>query len=136
MQSKQGKQYSNKPYSARSLILVQLATRLSLSQGWGNVQHDILHQVCDYLDATARWALRSVSAHWRNVSTQLAYQQLVIMCTIQRLSNKIAVLHYWRDIGKFCDRSVCCIVSAPVKLEDLARLLEHLIRQVESSALR
>ena len=76
-----------------------------------------------------------MSAHWREVSKHLATHQLVIPRTIEHLSNKIALLRYWRGNGTFRSCSVCFIVSAPVKLNDLANLLEHLTRQVELSGL-
>lgn len=112
-------------------LLNDKAKRLALSRGWGEMQHDLLHLVCDCLHPDARWAMRLVSAHWRDASEQSACgQQLVVNTTAQHLSPKIAVLKTWRTLGKSRDCSFNFVVIAPVLLQDLASRVEDLSIQV------
>lgn len=73
-----------------------------------------------------------MSPHWRELSDD---QQLVIKTTAQHLSDKIKVLHDWRDHGKLRDRNFSFVVTAPLVLDKLAILVKDLTSQVEFSAL-
>lgn len=59
----------------------------------------------------------------------------MINTTAQHLSNKIKVLHDWRDHGKLRDRNFSFVVTAPLAVDELAILVEDLTSQVGVSAL-
>ena len=108
----------------------ELALKVAIcgSQGWREVQRELLHLVCNYLNREARWAMRQVSPHWRESTEQ--FQNIVFRATAQTLGSTIAILHAWRQGGRLCRCSFDFSLSTPVSLKDLARLLEDLTNQV------
>ena len=117
---------------AHLLYRKELAVEVAIcaSQGWREVQRELLYLVCNYLDQEAQWAMRHVSPQWRESIDQLEGQKLSLKTTAQNLGSKIATLHKWRQSGKLCCCSLDFPLPIPVFLKDLARLLEDLTNQV------